>query len=255
MVSVRPNGTVVARRAVRCAALGATLLVAGACSGAKRDDSAAVDTTSAVAGPAPAPYVAEIPPWPADTAASGVDRDGRLPGPLATKVPSCGTETPVVAADSVGAIFPGMPLANLFGRCKELLPLWHRDNGQYVPALAVRLGKALLLLDASGTNTDAVVVRITALSGARTPEGIGPGSSLADVRRTYGVPTWRRDQCAVDAIFDSHPGLVVHTTFPENGSDAYTCEDIRRFGTGDDFSHFPRGATVGWIAAELVDVD
>jgi len=245
---------IVAGQSARCAALGVTLLVAGACSAANRDDSAvAADTTSAA--PAPAPYVAEIPPWPADTAAVGVDRDGRLPAGLAAKVPSCGAETPVVAADSVGALFPGMPLATLFGRCKQLLPLWHRDNGQYIPALAVRLGKALLLLDASGTTTDAVVVRIAALSGARTGEGIGAGSSLAEVRRAYGAPTWRRDQCAVDAIFDSHPGLVVHTTFPDNGSDAYTCEDIRRFGTGDDFSHFPRGATVGWIAAELVDVD
>ena len=256
MVSVRPNGIHAAGRTVLGAALGVTLLAAGACSGSKRDDSGATpDTTPAATTPAPSPYVADIPPWPADTTASAVDRDGRLRAELAAKVPSCGGETPVVAQDSVGSLFPGMPLANLFGRCAHPLQLWHRDNGQYIPALAVKLGNALLLMDASGTMADAVIIRIAAVSGARTSEGIGPGSSLAEVQRAYGAPTWRRDQCAVDAIFDSRPGLVVHTTFPDNGSDAYTCEDIRRFGTGGDFSHFPRGATVGWIAAELVDVD
>ena len=256
MVSVRPNGIHPAGRTVLGAALGVTLLAAGACSGSKRDDSGATsDTAAAPATPAPSPYVADIPPWPADTTASAVDRDGRLRAELAAKVPSCGGETPVVAQDSVGPLFPGMPLANLFGRCAHPLQLWHRDNGQYIPALAVKLGNALLLMDVSGTMADAVIIRIAAVSGARTSEGIGPGSSLAEVQRAYGAPTWRRDQCAVDAIFDSRPGLVVHTTFPDNGSDAYTCEDIRRFGTGSDFSHFPRGATVGWIAAELVDVD
>lgn len=257
MVSVRPNGTLAAGRTVRGAALGVALLAAGACSGTKRDGAGAPSDTAAPAAatPAPSPYVADIPPWPADTTASAVDRDGRLRAELAAKVPSCGSETPVVAQDSVGALFPGMPLANLFGRCQHPLQLWHRDNGQYIPALAVKLGNALLLMDASGTMADAVIIRITAVSGARTSEGVGPGTPLAEVQRAYGAPTWRRDQCGVDAIFDSRPGLVVHTTFPDNGSDAYTCEDIRRFGTGSDFSHFPRGATVGWIAAELVDVD
>ena len=257
MVSVRPNANIMAGGAVRCVALGVLLLAAGACSSAKRDESGAAADSSApqATTPAPSPYVADIPAWPADTAAFGVDRDGRLRSELAAKVQSCGNETPVVAQDSVGPLFPGMPLANLFGRCPHPLQLWHRDNGQYIPALAVKLGNALLLMDASGTMADAVIVRITAVSGAHTSEGIGPGSSLADVQRAYGAPTWRRDQCAVDAIFDSRPGLVVHTTFPDNGSDAYTCEDIRRFGTGGDFSHFPHGASVGWIATELVDAE
>lgn len=257
MVSLTPNGSLAAGRALPAVAICVALLGAGGCSAAKRDSAgAAADTTAAAkTTPAPSPYVADIPPWTADTTRSSVDRDGRLRGELAAKVPSCGRETPVVAQDSVGSLFPGMPLANLFGRCSHPLQLWHRDNGQYVPALAVKLGDALLLMDASGTMADAVIVRITALSGARTSEGIGPGSSLADVEHAYGAPTWRRDQCGVDAIFSSRPGLVVHTTVPDNGSDAYTCEDIRRFGTGNDFSRFPRGATVGWIAAELVDVD
>lgn len=244
MVSVRPNGLL---------AVGVVLVAAVACSGASRDRTAS-DTAAAPAAATastPSPYVADIPGWPADTAASAADRDGRLSARLAATVPSCGAATPVVTADSVGPLYPGQPLANLFGACPHLLQLWHYDDGKYLPAVAVKFGGATLLLDASGVTPDAVVTRVAALSGARTAEGIGPGSPLADASRAYGAPTWRREQCAVNAAFASRPGIVIHVTLPEKGGDAYTCEDIRRFATGSDFAHFPRASTVGWIAAEL----
>jgi hypothetical protein len=163
----------------------------------------------------------------------------------------CGAAAPIATADSVGPFYPGQPLANLFGACPHPLQLWHLDGGKYVPAIALESGSALLLLDANGVTSDAVVTRVTALEGARTAEGIGPGSSLADAQRAYGAPTWQRDQCAVNAAFASRPGLVVHVVIPESSDGAYTCEDIRRFASGADFSRFPRGSTVGWIAAEL----
>lgn len=244
MVSVRPNGLVAG-----CV----VLLAAAACSGTPRDRTAAdtpVAHASATAS-APSPYVADIPGWPADTAASAADRDGRLPARLAATVPSCGAATPVVTPDSVGTLYPGEPLANLFGACPHLLQLWHYDDGKYLPAVAVKLGGATLLLDASGVTADAVVTRVAALSGAHTAEGIGSGSLLADAARAYGAPTWRRQQCAVNAAFAARPGIVIHVTVPEKGGDAYTCEDIRRLATGADFTHFPRASTVGWIAAEL----
>jgi hypothetical protein len=115
----------------------------------------------------------------------------------------------------------------------------------------LKVGDALLLLDANGVIADAVVTRVIALEGARTAEGIGPGSPLADVQRAYGPPTWKRDQCSISATFESRPGLLVQVAIPDGGSDAYTCQDIRRFATGSDFSRFPRGSTVGWIAADL----
>jgi hypothetical protein len=166
-------------------------------------------------------------------------------------VPSCGTATPLVTADSVGSLYPGEPLANLFGACPQLLQLFHFDDGKYLPALAVKLGGATLLLDASGVTPDAVVTRVAVLGGARSAEGIGAGSPLADAARAYGPPTWRREQCAVNAAFASRPGIVIHIAPAETGGDAYTCEDIRRFASGSDFSRFPRASTVGWIAAEL----
>jgi hypothetical protein len=253
---VRPNVNRPGRRPVARlgALLGVAVFAVAACARAERSAARASADTSvitAAARPEPSRYLADIPPWPADTGAAATDREGRLPGRLASAVPSCGAATPIVTPDSVGPLYPGQPLANLFGACPHLSRLWHYDNGKYVPAIAVKLGGALLLLDASGVMSDAVVTRVTALEGARTAEGIGPGASLADVARVYGAPTWRRDQCAVSAAFASRPGLVIHVAIPESGRDAYTCEDIRRFATGNDFAHFPQGSTVAWIAAEL----
>lgn len=242
MVGVRPN----VRRAIAVA-----LLAAAACSRGEPRTTASDSTAAAPTAAAPSPYVADIPPWPADTAAASIGRDERVPATFIAGIPSCGPATPVVTPDSVGPLYPGQPLANLFGACPHLLQLWHFDDGKYVPAVAVKLGDAVLLLDASGVMADAVVTRVAALAGARTAEGIGPGSPLADAVRLYGAPTWRRDQCAVSAAFASRPGLVIHIAIPTSGANGYTCEEIRRFAAGDDFARFPRGSTVGWIAAEL----
>jgi hypothetical protein len=254
MRSVRPNVPAAARRLDLGGLACGTLLAAAACSGAERGRAGtAADSLAAPSATTPAPshYVTDVPPWPADTFTSSTDRDGRVPARLAARLPSCGAATPVVTGDSVGPLYPGQPLANLFGACPHLSQIWHHDDGKYVPAVAVKLGDAVLLLDVSGVMADAVVTRVTALDGARTAEGIGAGSPLTDVARAYGVPTWRRDQCGVSAAFASRPGLVVHIAVPESASDAYTCEDIRRFATGNDFARFPRGSTVAWIAAEL----
>lgn len=216
------------------------------------DAGAASDSIAAGAkAPTPSPYVSEIPPWPSDTSTFSIDRVTSLEPRLRAKLGSCGAETPVVAADSIGPFYPGQPLANLFAACPHLLQLWRRVDGKEVPAIAFTLGDAVLLLDANGVIAEAVVTRVNALEGARTAEGIGRGSALADVQRAYGAPTWRRAQCAVSAAFASRPGLVVDIAVPEGSSGAYTCLDIRRFASGSDFSRFPRGSTVAAVAAEL----
>lgn len=244
------RSTVLAVFAVICAA---------ACSaGGSRSDApatnkaaATADVPAAMPAAPPAPYVTEIPPWPADTNMMSTDRDGALPARLRGVVRACGALVPIVAADSVGPFYPGQPLANLFGACRRLVQLWHWEDGKYLPAVAVKMDGALLLIDASGVIPEAVVTRITALDGARTAEGIGHGSLLADAQRSYGVPTWRRDQCAVDVVFASRPGLLFHLAIADGAPAAYTCEDIRRFATGVDFRRFPEGSTIAWVAAEL----
>lgn len=248
---VWPNGSVVVTTAVVIAA-GVLSLAALACSTSDQRAARPGDTVAALpAAAAPSAFVSDIPAWPADTATSSTDRDGALPARLRAKLPNCGTTTPVVTADSIGPFYPGQPLANLFGACPRLLQLWAWDDGKYVPAVALSLGGAVLLLEANGVIPEAVVTRVTALAGARTPEGIGPGSPLPDVERAFGAPTWRRDQCAIGAAFASRPGLVVNIEIPEGHSDALTCEEIRRFGTGADFSRLPKGSTVRSVAADL----
>lgn len=256
MVVVRPNGRTLRRRAVARGAGCVMLLAGAACSRADRAASAAdtTDATAAAATAAPSAYVAAIPAWPADTAASATDRDGRIPDAMDASVPSCGTATPVFAADSVGPFFIGMPLANLFAACRNPLLIWHASEGVYHPAIGVRVGTAVLLLDASGTTSSDVVTRIVGLRGVRTADGIGPGSTLAEVGRAYGEPTWTRDQCGVTAGFATHRWLSVHVDLAGVGGDV-TCDQLREFASGSDFSHFPRGTKIASISTELSDED
>ena len=254
MTTVRPHAH---RWPLRSAlvALTALALVAGC---AKRADKPAADTSAAMDtavkdDAAPSAYVGQTPAWPADTASVAVDDDAVLPEALAGSVPSCGTTTPAFGTDSVGPLFPGMPLANLFAVCRNPLLLWHSTEGVYRPALAVKLGSAVLLLDASGMTIDDIVTRITGLSGVRTAEGVGPGSPLADAGRAYGEPSWTRDQCGVTAGFPSHLGLSVHVDLA--GAGDVTCDELRQFATGNDFTHFPRGTRIAWISTELGEGD
>jgi len=269
MNSVRPNARRRSPRWFAEAALRGTAAIAlvAALACAKGTDKAAVarDTglvagddeapaAGADAAPTPSAHVDNVPAWPADTSAASTDRDGRIPGALAASVTSCGTATPVFAGDSVGPVFPGMPLANLFAACKNPLLLWHSSEGIYVPAIAVKVGTALLLLDASGTTSDDVITRVIGLQGVRTAEGIGPGSTLAEVGRAYGEPSWTRDQCGVTAGFASHTWLYIHIDLAGAGGDV-TCDQLREFATGSDFSHFPRGTKISAISTALSDED
>ncbi|NUQ19768.1 MAG: hypothetical protein HOQ09_02295 [Gemmatimonadaceae bacterium] len=235
------------RRSVRPDGLALLLALAAIACGHREK---AVSDTATAGSRAPSPYVSEIPAWPADTSDFATDRTGRFPAALRAKVPSCGAATPVVARDSIGPLYPGQPLPIVLGVCRNALRLWHWDDGSYLPAIAVKLGDALVVADMAGMTADDVVSRVIAIEGARTAEGIGPGSSLAELQRAYGAPTWRRNQCTVDAAFESRPGLVARIAVaPSTG--AASCADVRRYGDGNDFSRFPPGSRVEWIAAEL----
>jgi hypothetical protein len=232
------------------------LLAFVAMSACGKKDEAPVDTTTVAPVEAPAPVLKAvvIPTWPSDTSTFAVDRPSALRPQLRARVRRCTDATPVVTADSIGPIYPGQSFANLLRACERALPVFHFDDGRYGPAVAVLLGKALVIADLDGVAEESVVTRVAAFDRAKTAEGIGPGSPLANVRRAYGAPTWRRFQCSVDALFDTKPGLVARITLPEEGSDAITCNEMRRFAQGADFSNFPRGSRVAWIATELAGV-
>lgn len=233
---------------VKAAAAVAAVLL-GACSREERP----VDTALVVApvAEAPAPVQVPIPTWPADTAGHALDRPlGVTPAQLA-RIPSCSAETPPVTTEGIGPIFPGQSLNDLLAACPASYTAWHWDDGRYGPAIAVRLGRALVVADVDGVSEGNMVTRVVAFDNAKTAEGIGPGSPLAAVYRAYGTPTWQRSQCSVDARFESTPKLIIRIALPEEGSDAWSCDAIRKLGTGKDFSHFPRGSRVSWIATEL----
>ena len=254
MLNVRPNVSLRIRQ-IALSALTPLVMLAAACAKSAdkppADSNAAVDT--AVKDDAtPSASVSQIPAWPADTASNATDADAKLPEALAGSVPSCGGATPVFAIDTVGPLYPGMPLANLFAVCKNPLLLWHSSEGIYHPALVVKMGTAVLLLDATGVTTDDIITRVIGLSGVRTAEGVGPGSPLVDAVRAYGEPGWKLDQCAVSVFFASRPGLSVRVDLAGVGGDV-TCEQLREFAVGSDASHFPRGTRIAWVSAELGD--
>jgi hypothetical protein len=230
--------------------VGVTLVtLVAACS--REEKAEPVDSTPApVVQEAPEPPPVVIPTWPSDTPSVAVDRPLAIRPEMRARVPRCSKNTPVVTADSVGPIFPGEHLPDVVRACSKVYPVWHFDDGNYGPAVAMLMGKALVIADLDGTTDEALVKRIAVFDHGQTPEKIGAGSSLAAVQRAYGVPMWRKGQCSVDATFATKPGLVVRIALPEEGSDAVTCNDMRRLAYGDDFSHFPRGARVSWIAIE-----
>jgi hypothetical protein len=255
MRNVRPNVFLRLRRSALYALAPSALLAIACAKSADKppaDSGAAVDT-GVKDDATPSASVSQTPAWPADTASNATDADAKLPEALAGSVPACGSATPVFAADSVGSLYAGMPLANLFAVCKNPLLLWHSSGGVYHPALAVKMGTAILLLDASGVTPDDIVTRIIGLAGVRTREGVGPGTPLADAARAYGEPGWgSAEQCAVNATFASHPGLALHVDLDGVGGDV-SCEQLHDFATGSDFSHFPRGTRIAWVSAELGD--
>jgi hypothetical protein len=235
----------------RAALVLALLLVAAACNREEKPppvDSAALAAAAAAALPPPKPVV--IPEWPSDTPSVAIDRPLAIRPEMRAHFPHCSKETPVIAMDMT-PIFPSQPLPDLLRACPKAYPVWHFDDGNYGPALAMIMGKALLLVDLDGTTEEATVKRVIAFDHAQTTEKIGAGTSLAKLQSAYGVPTWRKGQCSVDALFATKPGLAFRIALPEEGSDAVTCTDMRRLGYGDDFSHFPRGARVSSVAAEL----
>ena len=240
--------------ATRAALVLALLSFAAACNRDEKpaEDSAALAAAAAAAAAAahPPPKPVVIPEWPSDTPSVAIDRPLAIRPEMRGRFPRCSKTTPIVASD-MEPIFPGQTLPNVLRACSKPYPVWHFDDGNYGPALALIMGKALLIVDLDGTTEEAQVKRVIAFDHAQTAEKIGAGTSVAKLQSAYGVPTWRKVQCSVDAIFATKPGLVFRIALPEEGSDAVTCTDMRRLGYGDDFSHFPRGARVSSVAAEL----
>src|SRR2546425_8704059 len=114
--------------------------------------------------------------WPADEFARQL-----VPGKPVPAEP-CRAETPALTSDSLGPLRPGMTLAELLRACPRPYYGWHIEEGIPEPGIAVRLGRVLALVILRDTvGSKAVAYRILiADSAARTPDGLGPGSRLAE---------------------------------------------------------------------------
>ncbi|MEP7002343.1 MAG: hypothetical protein ABI969_17775 [bacterium] len=82
------------------------------------------------------------------------------------------------------------------------------DEGIPEPVLLVRFGAMEVRITLDSTLPDSRVRSLLSSDvAARTPEGVGPGSSVTELQRTYGKPTYVEAECAVFATFKGTPGI------------------------------------------------
>jgi hypothetical protein len=204
----------------------------------------AADESSRPAPPQPA---AEI-HWPANPDAHQL---GSLADVARDSVPTCGTGTPSVAADSVGALRPGATLAEVGATCARVLPVWDfGDEGDPAPALLVRLGRMVVQLDLADTLRQSKVTAIRIADGAaRTPAGVGPGSSISELTRAYGPPQLAEAECVLYATFERAPGLSFRLDLPGQ----WDCAEVAQMGSARTAARLPPQTRVAQLIVYLRD--
>ena len=189
-------------------------------------------------------------PWPADTFDVRIDRwSFEEPAQLA-RIPVCQATTPVVTGDSVGPLRAGRTRAAIEALCPKLHYGWYYSDDQaWTPAANVRLGAATFLLEFEGTAPTARVTRVAAIdSAARTSDGLGAGSSLADARRILGVPTLVPAKCAVFARWPSRPGLIARIVLTDETG--WECSSMRQVAERNALARVPVDSRIGFFAQE-----
>ena len=167
----------------RLAALVALALVVAGC-GRRTEVNVNVDTTGTAASPDPVP--AAPPDSPGDTSLVG--------GPATTPIPDTAW---VVTADGLGPVRVGMAESDALARLGINASDVQRTEGStcaYVQARERRPGVAYMLSEGTVARVD-VDAYIGMGEGQQVPpgrlpktaEGVGVGSTEADVRRTYGA--------------------------------------------------------------------
>ena len=138
-------------------------------------------------------------------------------------VPVCIPTTPLVVPESIGPLRPGQTLARLMAVCPQVLrgvdgSTVNGPDVEAARAVALRLGKILVMATLTDTTSEARVSRlVTGDSAARLPSGIHPGSLLQAAAAAYGTPRLAEAECMPWASFAPVPNVGFLLALPRSG--------------------------------------
>jgi len=147
------------------------------------------------------PEVPALPSWPDQDVQIYLDSDLDVEG--------CGDRGAVITPNGIGGISAGNTAAQLTEDCPHRLGWDWGDEGIPQPAIAARVGNALVIATVADTFPWSDIISVAvADTAARTPEGLGPGSQLESLIQAYGAPTLLEGECVIDAVFPNSVNLV-----------------------------------------------
>ena len=153
-------------------------------------------------------------PWPA--AQASTELAAVLDQRVRAETRPCRDRLPHLTGDSIGPFRLEESLADLRRECPSLWFAWDTDpDGFAVPAVVGRLGPTLVTALLTDTLPTATVRQVTVTDARpKTKEGLGVGSTLAELKHAYGAPDAAEPGCELRVWFPKSPGLAFQMAFP-----------------------------------------